>query len=90
MMCLQIVNYFAENASLFSEVNDIELGTATLRNDLTVINNQVFQWKIAFNPDLTNKSQDVVFSKNAKKLIHTSLPFNKILLKNICFKNILG
>ena len=39
MMCLQIVNYFAENASLFLEVNDIQLGTATLRNDLTVINN---------------------------------------------------
>ena len=39
MMCLQFVNYFAENTSLFSDVNDIQLGTTTLRNDLTVINN---------------------------------------------------
>ena len=40
MECLQIVNFFADNASLFSVVKDIQ---STLRNDLTVISNWAFQ-----------------------------------------------
>ena len=36
---------FANDAFLFSVVNDIQSTAATLRNDLTVINNWDFQWK---------------------------------------------
>ena len=46
---------FADNTSLFSVVNDIQSSAATLRNDLTVISNWTFQWKMIFNPDLTCK-----------------------------------
>ena len=46
---------FADDKSLFSVVNDTKLTTATLRNDLTVISNWLFQSKMAFNPDLTKQ-----------------------------------
>ena len=35
--------FFADEASLFSVFNDIQLSAATLRNDLTVISNWAFQ-----------------------------------------------
>ena len=44
---------FADNTSPFSVVNDIQSSAATLRNDLTVISNWAFQWKMIFNPYLT-------------------------------------
>ena len=46
---------FADDAFLFSVVNDIQSTAATLRNDLTVINNWDFQWKMTLNPDGLSK-----------------------------------
>ena len=63
-------------------VNDIQASAATLLNYLTVISNWAFQWKIIFNPDLTKQVQEVIFSGKTKKLLHPSLPFNDIPLKN--------
>ena len=48
---------FADDTSLFSVVNDIQSSVATLRNDLTVISNWAFQWKMIFSPDLTKQAQ---------------------------------
>ena len=42
---------FAYSTSFFSVINDIESSATTLLNDLTVISNCDFQWKIIFNPD---------------------------------------
>ena len=69
--------------SLFSAINDIQSSAATLRNDLTVISNWAFQWKMTFNPDLNEQAQEVVFSRKSKKLLHPPLSFNNIALKNI-------
>ena len=74
---------FPVHESLFSAINDIQSSAATLRNDLTVISNWVFQWKMTFNPDLTEQAQEVVFSRKSNKLLHPSLSFNNIALKNI-------
>ena len=72
---------FADYTSLFSVVNDIQSSAATLRNDLTVISNWDFQWKMIFNPDLIKQAQAVIFSRKNKKLLHPCLSFNDILLK---------
>ena len=71
-------------------VNDIPTSAATLRNDLTIISNWTFQWKMIFNSDLTKQVQEVIFSRKTEKLRHSSLSFiikffnlfNKISLKN--------
>ena len=81
---------FANDASLFSVFNDIQSNTVTLRNNLTVINNWAFQWKMIFNPDFTKYAQEVMFSRKTKKLLHPSLSLHKIPLKNIMFQKHLG
>ena len=64
---------FADYTSLFSVVNDIQSSAATLRNELTVISNWAFQWKMIFNPDLTKQAQEVISSRKTKKLLHPCL-----------------
>ena len=39
-----------------------------------------------FNPDLTKQAQGVIFSRKTKKLLHPSLSFNSIPLKNSIFQ----
>ena len=61
MECLQI-----ESESIlliiclfFSVVNDIQSSPATLRNDVKVISNWAFQWKMVFNFDLIKQAHQV-------------------------------
>ena len=90
MQCLQLVNFFPMIHLFFSVVKDIQSTTATIRNDLMVISNWVFQWKMIFNPDLTKQLQEVMFSRKIKKLLHPSLSFNNISLKNSMFQKYIG
>ena len=41
-----------------------------------MIYNWAFQWKMNFNPDPTKQAQKVIFSRQTKKLSHSSLVFN--------------
>ena len=72
----------SDDTSLFSVVNDIQSSAATLHNDLTVISDWAFQWKIIFNPDMIKEEQEVIFSWKTKKLLHLCLSLNDIPLKN--------
>ena len=40
------------------------------------INNWAFQWKMSFNPDLSNQAQEVTFSYKLLKSTHPPLSFN--------------
>ena len=81
---------FSDDTSLFSVVKDIQSSAAILRNYLTVISNWAFQWKMIFDPDLTKQAQEVLFSRKTKKLLHLSLSFNNIPLKNSVSQKHLG
>ena len=48
---------FVDDRSLLSVVNNIQSSSATLSNDLTVINNWIFKWKMIFNPNLNKQAQ---------------------------------
>ena len=48
---------FVDDRSLLSVVNNIQSSSATLSNDLTVINNWIFKWKTIFNPNLNKQAQ---------------------------------
>ena len=71
-------------------VKDIQSSPVTLCNDLTVISNWAFQWKIIFNPDLTKQAQEVIFRRKTKKLLRPSFSFNNISVNNGIFKKHLG
>ena len=71
-------------------VNDLPSSAATLRNDLTVISNWAFQWKMVFNPDMTRQAQEVIFRRKTKKLLHPCLSFNDSPSKNSISQKHLG
>ena len=80
---------FADDAS-FSVVNDIQSSAAILRNDLTVISNWAFQWKMIFNTDLTKQAQEVIFSKKLRNWFTLVFCFKKLHYKIVYLKNISG
>ena len=45
------VKFFTDYTSLFSIVNDTNKSFQTLSNDLCIISNWAYQWKMSFNPD---------------------------------------
>ena len=63
---------FGDDTSLFSVVQDTNLSTNALNNDLLEINNWAYQWKTSFNPDLSKQAQEVIFSCEIRKPNHPS------------------
>ena len=55
------VKLFADDTSIFSIVNDINVSTEEINNDLKRISEWAYQWKMMFNPDLTKQDQEVIF-----------------------------
>ena len=41
-----------------------------------------------FNPDLSKQAQEVIFSRKVNKLLHPTILFNNIPLRNSLFQNI--
>ena len=66
-----ITKLFADNTSIFSILHDVDLSAKQL-NDLNKISQWACQWKMAFNPDLSNKVQEIVFSCKTHKISHPS------------------
>ena len=69
---------FADDTSLFSVVHDISTSASDINNDLTLISNWAFQWKMSFNPDPSKQAQEIIFSRKKMKSSHTSVYFNNI------------
>ena len=69
---------FADDTSIFSIVNDIDVSENELNSDLRKISMWAYQWKMSFNPDVSKQAQEVIFSKTAQKLFHSTVLFNNI------------
>ena len=54
---------FADDTFLFSVVNDINTSASDINEDLEIIGNLAFKWKINFNPDPNKQAQEVIFSR---------------------------
>ena len=65
------VKIFADDTSLFSVIFDILSSSNILNNDLALISDWAFQWKMSFNPDPSKQAAEVAFSS---KSINTQLP----------------
>ena len=58
-----ICKIFADDTSLFSKVEDKNCSTVELNNDLKIISNWAFHWKMLFNPDPNKQAAAILFSK---------------------------
>ena len=69
---------FADDSSLFTQVNGVDQTHAKLVQDLQTVTNWAYQWKMVFNPDLIKQAVEVIFSVKTKKTEHPDLVFNGI------------
>ena len=61
---------YVDDRSLFSVINGKHSSANKLNQDLNIINNWAFQWKMSFNPDHSKQAQEVIFSCILQKATH--------------------
>ena len=71
-------------------VNNINVSTSRLNNDLVKIRDWAFNLNMSFNPDLLKQAKEVIFSKKFIPGIHPSLPFNNLLTEQTTTQKYLG
>ena len=81
---------FADNTSLFSVIHNSQTSANDLNEDLEMIHNWVFQWKMNFYPDPTKQTQGAIFSHKTKKLLHPPLVFNNANVTQSIYQKHLG
>ena len=84
------VKLFADDTSIFSVVDDVNVSVVQLNNDLLKISKWVYQWKMSFNPDVSKQAQELVFSHKSHKLAHPPVFFNNIPVKRCSIQKHLG
>ena len=67
---------FADDTSLFTIVYDENIAASQLNNDLKIISEWAYQWKMKFNPDKNKQVIQVIFSQKRIKPNHPPLYFN--------------
>ena len=75
---------FADDASLFTVVYDVDIASDQLNRDLDIISNWAHQWKMQFNPEKNKQAVQVIFSQKKEAVTHPPVFFNgymKLLLK---------
>ena len=75
------IKLFADDSSLFTRVNGINITHSRLVRDLETIKKWAYQWKMQFNPDISKQAIEVIFSHKYKKPDHPSLSFNDVPVK---------
>ena len=74
------VKLFADDTSIFSIVNNVNLSCNKLNADLLKINNWAYQWKMSFNPDPNKLATEVIFSHKINQVVHPPVFFNNLLV----------
>ena len=68
---------FADNTSLFSVVNDVDLSEFHLNSGLKK-SEWAYQWKMSFNPDISKQAQEVIFFTKPVKASYPAVFFYDI------------
>ena len=84
------VKLFADDTCVFSVVNDPILTANALNNDLSMIQQWAYQWKMSFNPDLSKQAQEVLFSRKRVQVNHPDLYFNGSVVQKTTTQKHLG
>ena len=61
------------DTSLFTIVKDRNVSANILNNDLQLISQWAYKWKMLFNPDPKKPAQEVLFSRTKERLIKNTL-----------------
>ena len=69
---------FANDRSFFSVIHNSTASSLWLNNDLLNISQWGNQWKMIFKPDVSNQTQEVVFSCNAIPTNRATINFNNV------------
>ena len=77
------IKFFADDTSLFSTVRDPNLSAKELNDDLKMINEWAFQWKMSFNPDPNKPAEEIIFSRRYNRPIHPPLYLNNVEVKRV-------
>ena len=75
---------------LFSIVNDPVISANELNQDLKVINQWAYQWKMEFNPDPDKQVTELLFSCKKNSPNHPSLFFNGTVVPKVNEQKHLG
>ena len=67
---VSICKIFADDTSIFSKVFDKNSSQNILNNDLSIISEWAFQWKMQFNPDPNKQANEVYFSRKSNAGVH--------------------
>ena len=84
------VNFFADDTMLFSIVNDPVISANELNQDLKVLNQWAYQWKMEFNPDPNKQATELLFSCKKNSPNHPSLFFNSTVVPKVNEQKHLG
>ena len=85
-----LVEFFADDTSLFSTVHDPTLSAKILNDDLSRISEWAHKWKMLFNPDITKQAQAVIFSRKNTKIEHPIVYFNEVSVAHTTCQKHLG
>ena len=69
---------FADDSFLFTKVEGIDCTQDKIEEDLATIGRWAYQWKMAFNPDITKQAVEILFSVKNKITVHPALIFNDV------------
>ena len=81
---------FADDASLFSVIHDVDTSANELNNDLYQINKWALQQKMSFNLDPSKQVREIIFSRKTKKIFHPLLRFNNSIVSQTPYQKHLG
>ena len=57
-------------------MNDANKSFENLSNDLFIISNWAYEWKMSFNPDRSKQAEEVIFSRKTSIQSHPVLTFD--------------
>ena len=69
---------FADDTSIFSVFNDVNVSCKELNVDLLKISKWAYQWKMSFNPDPNKTATEDIFSRKSIQNPHPAIYFNNL------------
>ena len=77
---------FADGTSLFNIVKDKNDSADILNDDLQLISNWAYKWKMLFNPGPKKAAQEVLFSRKSQIQNHPTLSLNNIQVERSTYR----
>ena len=78
---ISICKIFADDTSIFSNVFDKHSSQNILNNDLSIVSEWSFQWKMQFNSDLNKQANEVYFSRKSNAGVYLPVDLNNGLVQ---------